>query len=85
MQLEQMTYPEALKWLARKYGIEVREKELTDEEKAKQSERESLFALNDWANQYFQEQLHGNVDGVAIGMAYFRQRGFRDEIIKNFN
>ena len=79
-----MTYPEALKWLARKYGIEVREKELTDEEKAKQSERESLFALNDWANQYFQEQLHGNVDGVAIGMAYFRQRGFRDEIIKKF-
>ena len=76
--------PEALKWLARKYGIEVREKELTDEEKAKQSERESLFALNDWANQYFQEQLHGNVDGVAIGMAYFRQRGFRDEIIKKF-
>lgn len=84
MQLEQMTYPEALKWLARKYGIEVREKELTDEEKAKQSERESLFALNDWANQYFQEQLHGNVDGVAIGMAYFRQRGFRDELIKKF-
>lgn len=84
MQLEQMTYPEALKWLARKYGIEVREKELSDEEKAKQSERESLFALNDWANHYFQDLLHSNVDGVAIGMAYFRQRGFRDEIIRKF-
>lgn len=84
MELEQMTYPEAIKWLGRKYGIEVREKELTDEERVLQSERESMFVLNEWANKYFQKILHENVDGVAIGMAYFRSRGFRDDIIKKF-
>lgn len=84
MQLEQMTYPEALRWLARKYGIEVKEKELTDEEKTAQNERESLFAVNEWANKYFQDVLHNHVDGVARGLAYFRQRGFRDEIINKF-
>lgn len=84
MQVEQMTYPEALKWLGRKYGIEVKEKELTDEEKKQQNERESMFAVNEWANSYFQEILHNNVNGVAIGMAYFRQRGFRDETIRKF-
>lgn len=84
MQLEQMTYPEALRWLARKYGIEVREKELTDDERAAQNERESLFAVNEWANKYFQSVLHDHVDGVARGLAYFRQRGFRDEIINKF-
>lgn len=84
MQLEQMTYPEALKWLGKKYGIEVKEKELTDEEKMRQNERESMFAVNEWANSYFQDNLHNNVDGVAIGMAYFRQRGFRDEVIRKF-
>lgn len=84
MELEQMTYPEAIKWLGRKYGIEVKEKEQTDEERAAQSERESMFVLNEWANKYFQKILHENVDGVAIGMAYFRSRGFRDDIIKKF-
>lgn len=84
MQLEQMTYPEALKWLGKKYGIEVKEKELTDEEKVQQNERESMFAVNEWVNSYFQDNLHNNVDGVAIGMAYFRQRGFRDEVIRKF-
>ncbi len=85
MELEHMTYPEAIKWLARKYGIEVKEKELTDEERAQQSERESMFVLNEWANQYFQDTLHNHVDGVAVGMAYFRSRGFRDDIIKKFS
>lgn len=85
MELEHMTYPEAIKWLGRKYGIEVKEKELTDAEKAEQSERESMFALNEWAGQYFQDILHSNVDGVAIGMAYFRSRGFRDDIIRKFS
>lgn len=85
MELENMTYPEALKWLGRKYGIEVKEKELTDEEKLAQNERESMFALNEWANKYFQDILHNNVDGVAKGMAYFRSRGFRDDIIKKFS
>lgn len=85
MELEHMTYPEAIKWLAKKYGIEVKEKEMTDEERLQQSERESMFVLNEWASQYFQNILHNNVDGVAIGMAYFRSRGFRDDIIKKFS
>ena len=80
-----MTYPEAIKWLGRKYGIEVKEKELTDTERIEQSERESMFVLNEWANNYFQKILHDNVDGVAVGMAYFRSRGFRDDIIKKFD
>ena len=84
MKLEQMTYPEAIKWLGKKYNIEVVEKELTDEEKLLQSERESLFAVNEWANKYFQDNLHNNVDGIAKGLAYFRARGFRDDIIKKF-
>lgn len=85
MEMEQMTYPEAIKWLGKKYGIEVKEKELTNEERALQSERESLFALNEWADKYFQETLHNHVDGVAKGMAYFRSRGFRDDIIRKFH
>lgn len=85
MEHEQMTYPEALKWLARKYGIEVREKELTDEERQASSLRESMFALNEWADKYFEDILHNHVDGVALGMAYLRQRGFRDDIIRKFH
>ena len=85
MELEHMTYPEAIKWLGHKYGLEVKEKELTDEEKLQQHERESMFALNEWACNYFQKMLHDNVDGVAIGMAYFRSRGFRDDIIRKFS
>lgn len=84
MKHEQMTYPEALKWLGRKYGIEVREKELTDEEKAAETERESMFVLNEWARDWFVNVLHNEVDGIAIGMAYFRSRGFRDDTIKKF-
>lgn len=85
MELEHMTYPEAIKWLGKKYGIEVKEKEYTDEEKIAQNERESMFALNEWADNYFQQLLHNNVDGVAQGMAYFRARGFRDDIIHKFH
>lgn len=85
MELEHMTYPEAIKWLGKKYGIEVKEKEYTDEEKLAQNERESMFALNEWADNYFQQLLHNNVDGVAQGMAYFRARGFRDDIIHKFH
>lgn len=85
MEHEQMTYPEALKWLARKYGIEVKEKELTDEEKQSATLRESMFVLNEWAREYFEDTLHNHVDGVALGMAYFRQRGFRDDIIRKFH
>lgn len=84
MELEQMTYPEAIRWLGQKYGIKIEEKELTDEERLKQSERESLFILNEWAADYFSHMLHDDVDGVALGMAYFRSRGFRDDIIRKF-
>ena len=84
MQHEQMTYPEALKWIAKRYGIEVKEKEETEEEKKESSEREAMFAANQWARDYFADTLYNNVEGVAIGMAYFRARGFRDDIIKKF-
>ena len=84
MEHEQLTYPEALRYLAKKYHIEVQERELTDEEKLEQSERESLFVVNEWANEWFQRQMNETVDGRAVGLAYFRQRGFRDDIIKRF-
>lgn len=84
MELEQMTYPDALRWLAKKYKIEIQERELTNEEKQRESERESMFIVNDWVAKYFQDILLHDVDGIAIGMAYFRGRGFRDDIIRKF-
>ena len=84
MELEQMTYPDALRWLAKKYHIEIKERELSSEEKQRESERESMFIVNEWAANYFQNILQNDVDGRAIGMQYFRSRGFRDDIIKKF-
>lgn len=84
MEHEQMTYPEALRWLANKYHIEIRERELTDYEKREQSERESMFIVNEWAMKYFQDKMQNDPDGIAIGMQYFRSRGFRDDIIQKF-
>lgn len=84
MEHEQLTYPEALKWLAKKYGIEVRERELTDEQKAAATERESMFVVNEFARDFFVRTLHESPDGLAIGMAYFRSRGLRDDIIRKF-
>ena len=84
MEHEQMTYPEALKWLANKYHIEVHERELTNEEKQQENERESMFLVNEWAAKYFNDILHNDDDGMAIGMQYFRSRGFRDDIIRKF-
>lgn len=84
MEHEQMSYPEALRYLARKYGIEIKERELTNEEKQAQSERESLFIVNNFARDYFQDILKNHADGRSIGMAYFRSRGFRDDIIEKF-
>ena len=84
MEHEQMSYPEALKYLAKKYGIEIKEKELSEEEKQAQSERESLFVVNQFARDYFQNILHHHVDGQSIGMAYFWSRGFRDDMIEKF-
>ena len=84
MELEQMTYPDALRWLAKKYHIEIKERELSSEEKQRESEREAMFIVNEWAAKYFQNILQNDVDGRAIGMQYFRSRGFRDDIIKKF-
>lgn len=84
MEHEQMAYPEALRWLARKYHIEIKERELSDNEKREQSERESMFIVNEWAASYFQHLMHDTADGVAIGMQYFRSRGFRDDIVSKF-
>lgn len=85
MEHEQMTYPEALRWLARKYNIEIVEKELTDEERAAQSERESMFIVNEWAKDWFHDSLLNSDEGKAIGLQYFRSRGIRDDIIHKFN
>ena len=84
MEHEQIQYTEALKYLARKYGIEVKEKEMTDEERQAQSERESLYIINQFARDYFHDTLMHSEEGRSIGMAYFRNRGFRDDIIEKF-
>ena len=84
MEHEQMSYYEALKFLARKYSIEVKERELSNEEKEAQSARESMFIVNGFARDYFQNILKNHIDGRSIGMAYFRQRGFRDDTIEKF-
>lgn len=84
MEHEQITYPEALRWLAKKYNIEVVEKELTDEQRQEQSERESMFIVNEWAKNYFHDVLKNDPDGVAIGRQYFRSRAIRDDIIEKF-
>ena len=84
MEHEQMTYPDALRWLAKKYNIEIKERELTAEEQQAANDRESMFVVNEWARDYFLDILYNNIDGKAIGMQYFRSRGFRDDIIKKF-
>ena len=84
MKYEQMNYVEALKWLANRYGIEVKETELTDEQRKEKTEREAMFVVNNWAAEYYSDILYNDVDGRAVGLQYFRQRGFRDDIIKKF-
>lgn len=84
MEHEQMSYYEALKFLAKKYNIEIKERELTNEEKQAQSARESMFIVNSFARDYFQNILKNHIDGRSIGLAYFRQRGFRDDTIEKF-
>ncbi len=84
MKHEQLSYPEALRYLARKYHIEIQEKELTDEEKQAQSEREAMLMLNEWACDYFEKQLHETQAGQDIGLSYFKERGFNDLTIKEF-
>ena len=84
MKHEQLSYYDALRYLAKKYGIEIQERELTDEEKQSQTDRDSMFILNDWAKDWFQNQLNTSPMGRAVGMAYFHNRGFRDDIIARF-
>ncbi len=84
MEHEQITYPEALRWLAKKYNIEIEERELSDEERREQSERESMFIVNEWAKDYFHDILNNDIDGQAIGKQYFRSRGIRDDIMRKF-
>ena len=84
MEHEQLSYYEALKWLARKYNIEVKERELSDEEKQRESMRESLFIINQHAHKYFVDNLHKSDEGIAIGLNYFRHRGINEETIVKF-
>ena len=84
MEIEQCTYVEALKQLGKKYHIEVEERQLSAEEQQRQDDRESMFVLNDYCNQWFQRQLWETQEGQAIGLSYFRERGLRDDIIRRF-
>lgn len=84
MEHEQLSYYDALRWLAKKYNIEIRERELTNEEKEQQSLRESLFVVNQYAHQFFINALQSSEEGKAIGLNYFRHRGLRDETIEKF-
>ncbi|MDO5130720.1 MAG: DNA primase [Prevotellaceae bacterium] len=84
MEHEQITYPDALRWLAKKYNIEIQERELSAEEKQQANDRESMYIVNEWARGYFEDILKKNPDGQAIGLQYFRSRGIRDDIIEKF-
>lgn len=84
MEHEHYTYPEALKWLAKKYNIEIEETEQTDEEKQQLNERESMFLVSTFAKDYYHDILLNNNSGKAIGLSYFKERGFTDKTIKTF-
>lgn len=84
MEHEQLSYYDAIKWLAKKYHIEIIERERTEEEKREESIRESMFVINQYALQYFIDTLHGSDEGKSIGLSYFRHRGLRDETIRKF-
>ncbi len=84
MEIEQMNYPEALRHLAKKFNIEIKEEELTKEEVKSRNERERMLALNDWAASFYHDYMLNNPMGKAVGLAYFRSRGFRDDIIEKF-
>ena len=85
MKHEQLSYVEALKYLAKKYNIEVEEKELTEEQQNAYNERESMFILNQYARDYFENTLHQHLEGKTIGLSYFKERGFREDIIRKFH
>lgn len=85
MEHEQMSYYEALKYLAKKYHIEVKERELTDKEKQEQSERENMLVVNEFAMKQFEDNMYSTDEGRNIGLGYFYERGFNDNIIKKFH
>ena len=85
MDLEGMTYVEAIKWLGRKYNIDVVEKELTSEEKEAEAVRESLYAVNEFALETFEKNLTDTEEGRSVGKAYFNERGISDAMIKKFH
>lgn len=84
MKQEQLNYFDALRYLAKKYNIEIQERELTDKEKQKRSDRESMLIVNGWAQQYFTTQLYEHVEGKTVGLRYFAERGFREDTIRKF-
>jgi DNA primase len=84
MKHEQLNYYDALRYLAKKYNIEIEERELTDKEKQRQSDRESMLIVNQWAQKYFTTQLYEHVEGKAVGLRYFAERGFREDTIRKF-
>ncbi len=84
MEHEHLSYPEALRWLAKKYHIEIEEKEVTPEEIAKQNERESMLVVTQYAARLFTETLFHGHEGMALGLSYFRERGFGDAVLKKF-
>ncbi len=84
MKHEHYTYPEALRWLAQKYNIEIREEEQTEEQKERQNERDALFHVSEFAQQYFADLLYNDEMGRAVGLSYFHSRGLSDEVIRNF-
>lgn len=84
MQHEKLTYPEALRWLANRYNIEIEEESQTEEQKAEKSEREQLSIVTEFANKYFQDQMYNSEMGRAIGLSYFEARGFREDTLKKF-
>ncbi len=84
MEHEHYSYPEALRYLAKKYGIKIEEREQSPEELAAQNERERMFNINSFAQKYFSETMMGTDEGQSVGLAYFHERGFRDAIINKF-
>ena len=85
MEIENFTYPEALRHLAKKYGIEIEEdvQEISEAEKESRNQRELLYKIHEVANNFFQEQLYDTEEGQNIGLSYFRERGLNDEILKS--
>ncbi len=85
MEHEHFNYPEAIKYLAKKYGIEIEETQQTDEQKEQADERESMYLVSEYASKYFQTQMHKTDEGQAVGLSYFKERGFTSETIKKFD